>query len=275
MDRRVWFITGTSTGFGALLTRSLLARQECVVATARRDDSFAQFDGCDPELLLTAQLDVCNREQIARAVERAKERFGRIDVLVNNAGYGYFSTFEEADPAEIRAMYETNVFGLIGVTQQVLPIMRRQRSGTIVNLSSIAGRIATARGSFYQSTKWAVEAMSESLYIETNSFGIRVFLIEPGSYETDFGPRSARNTFSPDGSEYLQLSRIWSKGRDAVFPVRQDPKEVIDAIIAAVDGDETFDRIPVGIDARAAIDFRERHGWRAAVEDVRKKYSPE
>ena len=273
MQNKVWFITGTSTGFGSLLSKKLLERGDCVVATARRHSAFKQFERYDPSLLLTCELDVTRPEQIKSAVEDAIDQFGRIDVLVNNAGYGYFSTFEEADLNEVRMMFDVNVYGLIEMTQAVLPIMREQKSGAIVNISSISGRITTARGAFYQSSKWAVEALSESLFIETHPFGIRVLVIEPGSYETDFGPRSTRNTISPAYSPYVTFSPSWAKGRSLMFPERRDPTEVIDVIIGAVDGNAQFDRIPIGPDALDAINRRDTEGWKASLEDILQKYS--
>jgi NADP-dependent 3-hydroxy acid dehydrogenase YdfG len=222
---QTWFITGCSTGFGRLLADALHARGDRVVATARDPRTLAEIGRSDEARVLRLPLDVTVPSQIAAAVAATRTRFGEIDVLVNNAGYGYFATQEEGDLAEIRAMYETNVFGLLAVTQAVLPAMRARGAGTIVNLSSIAGRIGTPRSGLYQSSKWAVEALSESLHHEVSSFGLRVVVIEPGLFATAF-PTSARR---PDeaataASPYAAVGESWARNAgEKYFTERQDP----------------------------------------------------
>jgi NADP-dependent 3-hydroxy acid dehydrogenase YdfG len=275
---RVWFITGCSTGFGRLLSDRLFRDGDMVVATARSVQTLAEIGNGDHRRVLRLPLDVRSKEQIDDAVGKALEKFGRIDVLVNNAGYGYFATQEEAELDQIREMYETNVFGLIAMTQAVLPHMRQRHSGTIINLSSIAGRMATPRGGFYQSSKWAVEALSESLYLEMSSFGLRVIVIEPGSYDTDFGPRSARVP-AVDGSEaspYRTLRQTWMKNAiEKIFSPRQDPNEVVDGIIDAVESDLSFIRLPIGRDATSLIERRQEMQSTQFVEWVRRVYHGE
>jgi NADP-dependent 3-hydroxy acid dehydrogenase YdfG len=252
-------ITGCSSGFGKLLSERAFAMGDSVVTTARSTQALAEIGREDESRILRLALDVRDPAQIAEAVDRSIERFGAIDILVNNAGYGYFATQEEGEMEEVRTMFDTNVFGLIAMNQGVLPHMRERRSGTIINISSISGRIATPRSGFYQASKWAVEALSESLYLETSSFGLRVIVIEPGAYETDFDSRSARVAAADKSplSPYAALRTLWRRRQaEAIFPYRQYPSEVIDAIVEAVDSDLPFVRLPVGRDAREMVDRR-------------------
>lgn len=272
---RVWFITGSSSGFGRMLAEAAFERGDSVAATARSTQSLYDLGRADEERILRLPLEVRDRVQIDAAVEATLQKFGRIDVLVNNAGYGYFATQEEGEMDEVREMFDTNVFGLIETTQAVLPHMRKQQSGTIVNLSSIAGRIATPRGGFYQASKWAVEALSEALYLEVCSFGLRVIVIEPGAYETDFAKRSARVAAaeSEEASPYATLRELWkgNAGR-TIFPHRQDPTEVVDAMVEAVLSPISFIRLPVGTDAASLISRRSDMNNTEFVEWMRKVY---
>jgi NAD(P)-dependent dehydrogenase (short-subunit alcohol dehydrogenase family) len=182
---RIWFITGASRGFGALITREALAAGDGVVATARNPQHVTDAIGSHPNLLV-AKLDVTNESQAKEATLAAVERFGKIDILVNNAGYGLLGAVEEATPNEVQNMFATNVFGLLKVTQAVLPQMRRQRSGHILNISSIGGYQGYPGWGAYCSTKFAVEGLSESLATELEPFGIKVTVVEPGFFRTDF-----------------------------------------------------------------------------------------
>ena len=272
---RTWFITGCSTGFGRMLAQRLHAAGDAVVATARSVQSLYDLGRNDEERILRLPLDVRDEGTIRAAVDAAVERFGAIDVLVNNAGYGYFATQEEGELEQIREMFDTNVFGLIATTQAVVPHMRERRSGTVVNLSSIAGKIATPRGGFYQASKWAVEALSESLYLEESSFGLRVIVIEPGSYDTDFGPRSSRRAAADDSAEspFAKLRDRWKANATAkLFVQQQDPSEVVDAIIDAVDCGLAFVRLPVGRDATSVIARRKEMEESDFVEWMRATY---
>lgn len=187
----VWFITGCSTGFGRELARQLLARGDRVVVTARHPASVADLVEGHEERALIHQLDVTNRAQVDAAVAAAEERFGRIDVLVNNAGIGYFGSVEESDETEIRRMFEVNVFGLAWMTQAILPVMRRQRSGRIINIASVAGITGNPGIGFYNATKFAVVGLSEALAREVTPLGIRVVIVEPSGFRTDWAGRSA------------------------------------------------------------------------------------
>jgi len=187
---RTWFITGSSTGFGRLLAEEVLKTGDHVVATARKVEQVADLEQKYPDQALALPLDVTKQDQVDAAVAKTLERFGRVDVLVNNAGYGVAGAIEEVSDAELDPMYATNVFGLLRVTRAFLPQLRKQRSGHILNLSSIGGLTAGPGWGLYQSTKFAVEGLSEALAQEVAPLGIRVTIIEPGPFRTDFLGRS-------------------------------------------------------------------------------------
>src|SRR6202012_3663483 len=182
----VWLITGTSQGFGSELVRVALQRGDSVVATSRNPqkvwDAFPNAGG----RLLAVSLDLKDEKQIHSVVEQTVGRFGRIDVLVNNAGHGLTGAVEEASDAEIMNVFETNVFGLLRLTRAVLPHLRKQRSGNVVNLSSIGGLVGLPGWGIYNATKFAVEGLSEALAVEVGPLGIRVTIVEPGPFRTDF-----------------------------------------------------------------------------------------
>ena len=187
---RTWFITGASTGFGRLLAEEVLKTGGKVVATARRLDKVADLETKYPQSAKALALDVTDAGQVDSAVTQAFAHFGQVDVLVNNAGYGVAGAIEEVSEAEYMPMFETNVFGLLRVTRAFLPYLRKQRSGHILNLSSIGGVVASPGVGFYNATKFAVEGLSEALAGELAPLGIRVTIIEPGPFRTDFLGRS-------------------------------------------------------------------------------------
>ena len=182
---RVWFVTGATRGIGSEIAQAALAAGSKVVATGRKADAVGKALGASENLLASA-LDVTDEDQIKSAVNAAVEHFGRIDVLVNNAGYGQLGIFEETTPQQIRAQYDTNVFGLMAMTRAVLPIMRKQQSGRIFNISSIAGLKGFPGASIYNSSKFAVEGFSQSIAGEVAPLGIYVTAISPGYFRTDF-----------------------------------------------------------------------------------------
>ncbi|WP_131193804.1 oxidoreductase [Lichenihabitans psoromatis] len=186
----VWFITGCSTGFGRDLAAKVLERGWNAVVTARDPAKVADIIEGHSDRALALALDVTKPDQIKAAVKQAEDRFGTIDVLVNNAGYGYLAAIEEGEDAPVREMFDTNVFGLVEMTKAVLPGMRARRSGAIVNLSSIGGLVSFAATGYYHATKYAVEGLSESLAVEVEPLGIHVILVEPGPFRTDFAGRS-------------------------------------------------------------------------------------
>ncbi|MHB2205153.1 oxidoreductase [Methylobacterium sp. CM6257] len=190
----VWFITGCSTGFGRELAQLVVARGWRVVVTARDRSKVADLAQGAGERVLALPLDVTEADQIAEAVRATKDTFGRIDVLVNNAGYGYQSSIEEGEEDKIRAQFDANVFGLFALTRAVLPIMREQRSGHILNITSVAGFVGFPASGYYAATKHAVEGFSDSLAAEAGPLGIHVSCIEPGPFRTDWAGRSLVQT---------------------------------------------------------------------------------
>jgi len=188
----VWFITGCSTGLGRALAERVLQHGYRVVVTARNPKQIEDIVTAYPDAALGLPLDVCDGSQIAHAVEQAEKRFGRIDVLVNNAGYGYLAAVEEGEDAEVRAMFETNFFALVALTKRVLPGMRARGNGHIINISSVGGLVGNPSSGYYNATKFAVEGLSEALAKEVAPLGIRVTAIEPGPFRTDWSGRSLR-----------------------------------------------------------------------------------
>ncbi|MGI8495779.1 MAG: oxidoreductase, partial [Pyrinomonadaceae bacterium] len=187
---KVWFITGSSSGFGRELAEQVLERGGKVVATARNVNDVEDFVKKYPETARAVKLDVTEADEIKSAVEKAVEEFGRIDVLVNNAGYGLGGGIEEPSEEQIRRQFETNVFGAIRVMRAALPFMREQKSGHILNISSIGGFRSGPSVGYYTATKFALEALSESLAGEVEHLGIKVTIVEPGGFRTDFAGRS-------------------------------------------------------------------------------------
>ena len=192
MTNKVWFITGTSKGFGRVWAEAALARGDRVAATARDVRTLAPLVTRYRDQVAALALDVTNRGAVFEAVSQAHERFGRIDVAINNAGYGLFGAIEEINEADARAQMETNLFGALWVTQAVLPIMRAQHSGHIIQVSSIGGVNAFPTIGLYHASKWGLEGFSQSLAAEVAPFGIKVTLIEPAGYATDWGGASAK-----------------------------------------------------------------------------------
>jgi len=193
-DHPVWLITGCSTGFGRELAKLVLARGWRAVVTARDASKVADIAAAHGDRVLVMPLDVTRRAQIDEVVAATKNKFGRIDVLVNNAGYGYLAAIEEGEDEAVRAMFETNVFGLIDMTKAVLPIMRAQRSGLIVNVSSIGGLTSQAATGYYHGTKYAVEGISESLAAELKPLGIGVLIVEPSAFRTNWAGPSIKQS---------------------------------------------------------------------------------
>lgn len=188
---KVWFITGASRGFGRLWADAALKRGDKVAATARKLASIADLKEKYGENVLTLELDVTNPEQVKTAVTRAHAHFGRLDIVLNNAGYSLVGTIEEASADEVRALYETNIFGALSVIQAALPLLRKQGGGHIIGVSSGLGHVAMPVIGYYCSSKWAFEAIHESLSAEVKSFGINVTILEPGAYATEFGSQES------------------------------------------------------------------------------------
>jgi NAD(P)-dependent dehydrogenase (short-subunit alcohol dehydrogenase family) len=224
-DNPVWLITGCSTGFGRELAKLVLERGWRAVVTARDPSKLADLAEGHKDRALVLQLDVTDRKQIADVVAQSQKHFGRIDALVNNAGYGYLAAIEEGEDDAVRAMFETNVFGLVDMTKAVLPIMRVQKSGIIVNISSIGGITSFAATGYYHGTKYAVEGISESLAIEVKPLGIDVLVVEPGPFRTNWaGPSIKQSATSIDAYEETAGERrkqtAARSGNQAGDPVR-------------------------------------------------------
>lgn len=194
MSRKVWFLTGASRGFGLEIARKILSQGDQVVATARRADEIPARLPNAGDALLAVDLDVTNADQVDQAVQSAVDAFGRIDVLVNNAGRGLLGAVEEASDAAIRAVYDVNVFGALAVLRAALPVLRRQRSGHVINISSVGGLLGSPGWGIYNSTKFALEGFSEALAKELKPLGIWVTIVEPGYFRTDFLDASSLGT---------------------------------------------------------------------------------
>ncbi len=193
---KVWFITGCSTGFGRALAKEVLAKGYRAAVAARNTDDVQDIVKNYPDTALAVRLDVTVNNEIKQAVEKTVKHFGHIDVLVNNAGIGYFASVEESEDADVRRMFEINVFGLAKVTQAVLPLMRKQRNGHILNVASIGGLRGFPGLGFYNATKFAVDGLSEALSKEVAPLGIKVTIISPSGFRTDWAGRSAKDTTS-------------------------------------------------------------------------------
>ena len=235
-DNPVWLITGCSTGFGRELAKLVLARGWRAVVTARDASKVADIAEGHDDRVLVLSLDVTQLAQIAEVVAATKLKFGRIDALVNNAGYGYLAAIEEGEDEAVRAMFETNVFGLIEMTKAVLPVMRAQRSGLIVNVSSIGGLTSFAATGYYHGTKYAVEGISESLAIEVKPLGIDVLIVEPGPFRTNWAGASLKqsatqlNDYAMTAGERRKQTETRS-GNQVGDPVRA-AQAIIDAALS-------------------------------------------
>jgi NAD(P)-dependent dehydrogenase (short-subunit alcohol dehydrogenase family) len=242
MASKVWFITGTSKGFGRIWAEAALARGDRVAATAREVKTLQPLVERYGDLVAAIQLDVTDKSAVGAAIARAHTRFGRLDVVVNNAGYGLFGAIEEVSEAEARAQIETNVFGALWVTQAALPIMRAQGSGHILQVSSIGGVNAFPTIGLYHASKWALEGFSQSLAGEVAGFGIKVTIIEPGGYATDWGGPSA--VHATPNAAYGAVHEAVAAFRGS--NVRGDPDATASAILKVVDAAEPPLRIFLG-----------------------------
>ncbi|WP_428680408.1 SDR family NAD(P)-dependent oxidoreductase [Sphingopyxis sp.] len=253
---KTWFITGASRGFGALVTERALAKGDAVVATARNPKAITDRFGEHPNLLAIA-LDVSDETQALAAADSAIARFGRIDILLNNAGFGLMGAVEEASAAEIEAVYRTNVFGLLTVTRAILPHMRSARSGRILNFSSIGGYRGAAGFGVYSSTKFAVEGLSEALHAELEPLGIHVTVIEPGYFRTDFLDSSSLSISAKQIDDYeATAGKVRNVAAGLSHNQPGDPSKLADVLIGFVDAPNPPVRLPLGSDTVAAIEAK-------------------
>ncbi len=232
MSNKVWFITGASRGFGRVWAEAALERGDQVAATARALASIAGLKENYGENVLPLELDVTRPDQVKQAVAQAHAHFGRLDVVLNNAGYSLVGTIEEASADDVRALYETNIFGTLSVIQAALPLLRQQGGGHIVGVSSGLGHVTMPLIGYYCSSKWAFEAIHESLAIEVRPFGIKVTIVEPGAYATEFGSQQSLK-FSQELDIYADL-RTQIFGRLGTME-RGDPNATPEALFKIVD----------------------------------------
>ena len=256
---KVWLITGASAGFGKSLTEEILARGGSVVACARSRESVAAWEQAAPRRALAVAMDVTRPEEIRAGVAAAMARFGRIDVLVNNAGYGFLSGLEEGSDAEARAQFDVNFFGLADVTREVLPVMRAQGGGCVVNITSTAGVYGFAGSAYYSASKFAVEGLSEALAREVAPFGVGVLIVEPGPFRTEFFGRSMRAPARPI-AEYANTAEVRSGAAHGDGQQPGDPARAAKAIadtvwrtprpLRLVLGAGAFERVCAALQAR-------------------------
>jgi NAD(P)-dependent dehydrogenase (short-subunit alcohol dehydrogenase family) len=263
--KKTWFITGASRGFGRIWAEAALKRGDQVTATSRKLADVADLKEQYGDAVLPLALDVTNSGQVQQVVEQAYAHFGRLDVLVNNAGRSLFATTEEASDEQIRALFDTNYFGMVRVLRAALPLLRRQGSGHILGVSSGLGITTLPMIGFYCATKWAVEAMHEALAQEVKAFGVKVTLVEPGPYATDFGKSSEiADVLEP----YAEIRKQFLKHLANVE--QGDPYATADAVLKLVDADNPPLRLGLGtsILPRARAAYAERLATWEAWEDV-------
>jgi len=240
---KVWFITGASRGFGRVWADAALKRGDKVAATARKLESIAGLKEKYGENVLTLELDVTNAAQVKEVVEQAHKHFGRLDIVLNNAGYSLVGNIEEAGADDIRALYETNVLGPVAVIQAALPLLRKQGGGHILGTSSGLGHVTLPVIGYYCSSKWAFEAIHESLAAEIKPFGIKVTIIEPGAYATEFGSQESLK-FSPGMDIYADMkAQLFERMRGMK---RGDPEATPQALFQIVDAENPPLRFNLG-----------------------------
>jgi NAD(P)-dependent dehydrogenase (short-subunit alcohol dehydrogenase family) len=245
---RVWFMTGCSSGFGRCLAEQALQRGERVVATARQLAGLSDLSSAFGERVCPVALDVTRPDQVRGAIERAHAVFGRIDVLVNNAGYGLQGTLEDITDSQTRAVFETNVFGVLDVTRAALPLLRAQGSGHIVNISSVGGRLSAPLIGIYSATKFAIEGASLALAAELAPLGIKVTLVEPGAFATRFG---ASLQSVPPSAPYAAMGAAMANALAALK--WGDPHQAAQSIIAAVEAPDPPLHLVLGAHAFAMV----------------------
>ncbi|MFN6562974.1 MAG: oxidoreductase [Nostoc sp. ChiSLP01] len=261
IKRRIWFITGSSKGLGRALAEAVLEQGDTVVLTARNPELIEDLAAKFPEHTLAVQLDVTKPEEVQEAVKQAITKFGRIDVLVNNAGYGILGAIEEVNNEEVRHQFETNFFGVLELLRTVLPYMREQGSGHIINISSVGGFVGYAGTGIYNGTKFAIEGISEALAQEVTPLGIKITIVEPGAFRTDFVTRSLVIANSEIKDYEAAIGEMRQGARDILdnkleFKEPGDPKKAALAIIKVVNSKNPPLRLALGEDAIYAINAK-------------------
>lgn len=253
-ENKVWFITGSSTGFGRALAEAVLAKGERVVATARKPEVLRDLIEKYPETARAVKLDVTNLEDVKNSISEAVKEFGRIDVLVNNAGYVLGGAIEESSDEQIRQQFDTNFFGVLNVTREALPVLRAQKSGHIVNISSAVGISAMPFLGIYSATKFALEGISEALAGELAAHNIKTMIVEPGPFSTN-GFDSAVFAENPVPGAYAtteQFVETFQQFKD----IAGDPVKAVRVIIEAVESENPPFRLPLGLPAYEAIEAK-------------------
>jgi NAD(P)-dependent dehydrogenase (short-subunit alcohol dehydrogenase family) len=249
---KTWFITGASSGFGMAFANLALERGDNVVATARNVTKLAALVARAPDRVLAQKLDVTNAADVAPAIDAAVRRFGRIDYLFNNAGYGVVGAIEETSDSDLRALLDTNFFGAMAVTRAVLPVMRAQRSGAIVNISSMGGQMSFGGVGAYSASKFALEGMSEALAQEVAPFGIKVLIVEPGAFRTEFGAEALKHMpVMPAYKDVLSGMRGIMHDMNGAQP--GDPAKAARAVALALESATTPLRLQLGADSIGAV----------------------
>jgi NAD(P)-dependent dehydrogenase (short-subunit alcohol dehydrogenase family) len=247
-----WLITGCSTGFGREIARAALHAGHRVAVTARRRETVADFADEFGESALALALDVTDADQIAAAVAATERAFGGLDVLVNNAGHGYLSAVEEGEDAEVRKLFDVNYFGSVDMMKAVLPGMRARGSGHIINISSMTGLVANPPNAYYSSTKFALEAVSEALAAEVRPLGIKVSLVEPGAFRTDWASRSMKESAAPI-TDYADVAARKDLIKQFADHLPGDPAKVAAAVLTISELDEPPLRLLLGRDVLKAM----------------------
>ncbi|SCD80630.1 Short-chain dehydrogenase [Streptomyces sp. BpilaLS-43] len=248
-----WFITGCSTGLGRALAEAVLERGWNAVVTARSVTKVQDLAAAHPESALALALDVSDTVGVAQAIKQAEDRFGGVDVLVNNAGHGYRAAVEEGDDTEVGELFATNFFGPVALIKAALPGMRARRSGAIVNVSSIAGQYSSPGSGYYSATKFALEGMSDALSKEVGPLGIKVLVVEPGAFRTDFAGRSLQQSRTPI-EDYAGTAGLRRKENDTTHGHQPgDPSKAPQVIIDALEAGNTPFRLLLGSDAVTVV----------------------
>ncbi|WP_350284327.1 oxidoreductase [uncultured Croceitalea sp.] len=272
-NNAVWFITGASSGFGKALAEHALSKGYKVVATARRGEKLKEIGATSPKRVLPIQMDVTNREEVQAGIKKAMAHWGKIDVLINSAGYGIVGALEETPEEELRKQIETNFFGAMAVTQEALPHMREANSGAIVNISSMGGNMSFGGFSAYSASKFALEGASEALAQEVAPFGIKTMIVEPGAFRTEFAGSALKHMPKIDAyHEIVGGTRDFAKGMHHTQD--GDPKKAAEVIESALLSENTPLRLQLGKDA---VDAIKAHGeqllhdlevWREMAENT-------
>ena len=261
----MWLITGCSTGIGREIAQAVLGSGQRVAVTARNPASVEDLAADHPDRSLALALDVTDPAQIAAAVDATEQAFGAIDVLVNNAGYGYMAALEEGEDDAVRKLFDTNYFGVVDMIKAVLPGMRARKRGHVINISSMTGLVTNPPNIYYSSTKYAVEALTEGLAKEVAPFGIRVTAVEPGAFRTDWATRSMQESATPlaDYADTVGARKELIKLVGDKLP--GDPRRIADAVLMLAEHDDPPLHLLLGRDVLAA--FRQKlTEWEASID---------